>query len=53
MDSLHCTQKTGRTTYAIHQLDRLDTVPDLEDTTTQIQYINDVGQVTGKRGRGI
>lgn len=38
IDALHCVQKVGRRDYAIHQLDELDKVPQLDDANTIIRY---------------
>jgi len=39
-DTLHCVQKVGRNEYAIHQLDELDRVPQKDDASTRVRYID-------------
>lgn len=51
LDDLHCVQKTGRGLFAIHQLDRLDKLPALDDPKMEIKYRDGVGQVKGKLGQ--
>jgi len=46
LDDLHAVQRTGKSQFAIHQLDRLDQVPQLNDPKMIIQYRDGVGQVT-------
>lgn len=50
-DDLHAVQNLGRRKYAIHQLDRLDKLPALDDPKMEIKYRGGVGQVTGKLGQ--
>ena len=50
LDDLHCVQKTGRAKFAIHELGKLDRVPALDDSKTEISYRGGVGQV---KGRGV
>jgi hypothetical protein len=47
LDDLHAVQRVGRGTYAIHQLDKLDKVPALDDPKTEISYRDGRGQVAG------
>lgn len=53
LDDLHCIQKTGRTSYAIHQLAHLDQVPALDDPDMVIRYKDGKGTVEGKSGPGV
>lgn len=53
LDDLHCVQKTGRGLFAIHQLDRLDKLPALDDPKMEIKYRDGVGQVKGKLGQEV
>lgn len=56
VDDLHAVQKTGLTTYAIHELQCLDKVPALDDSKMEISYRGGKGSVKGqglgKGGRG-
>ena len=45
---MHAVQKTGRTKFTVHELSKLDAVPALDDTKTEIHYRSGVGQVKGK-----
>ena len=45
LDDLHAVQRVGRGTYAIHQLDKLDKVPTLDDPKTEISYRGGRGTV--------
>jgi hypothetical protein len=45
IDGLHAVQKTGPAKFAVHQLDHLDKVPQLDDPKMFIQYKGGVGQV--------
>jgi hypothetical protein len=47
IDDLHAVQRMGRGTYAIHQLDRLDKIPALDDPKTEISYRAGRGAVSG------
>lgn len=51
LDDLHAVQRTGGGKFAIHQLDRLDKLPALDDPKMEIKYRNGVGQVNGKLGQ--
>lgn len=44
-DDLHAVQRVGRGTYAIHNLDRLDKVPQLDDPAMEIRYRDGLGVV--------
>jgi hypothetical protein len=48
LDDLHAVQRVGRGTYAIHQLDKLDKVPTLDDPKTEISYRGGRGTVVGQ-----
>lgn len=50
-DDLHAVQRTGPGKFAIHQLDRLDKLPALDDPKMEIRYRDGVGQVKGKLGQ--
>jgi hypothetical protein len=50
-DDLHAVQRTGPGKFAIHQLDRLDKLPALDDPKMEIKYRDGVGQVVGKLGQ--
>lgn len=52
-DDLHAVQRVGGGKFAIHQLDRLDKLPGLDDPKMEIKYRNGVGQVIGKLGQVI
>lgn len=52
-DDLHAVQRTGPGKFAIHQLDRLDKLPALDDPKMEIKYRDGVGQVKGKLGQEI
>lgn len=45
LDDLHAVQRTGVGKFAIHQLDRLDKLPALDDPKMEIKYQGGVGQV--------
>ena len=47
LDDLHAVQSTGRGKYAVHELGKLDRVPALDDSKTEIRYRGGVGQVKG------
>lgn len=54
LDDLHAVQSTGRGRFAVHQLDRLDKLPALDDPRMEIRYLDGNGTVTGKEaGKGI
>jgi hypothetical protein len=48
LDDLHAVQRTGGGKFAIHQLDRLDKLPALDDPKMEIKYRDGLGTVTGK-----
>ena len=50
LDDLHAVQATGRGRYAVHELGKLDQVPALNDSRTEVHYRGGVGQV---KGRGV
>lgn len=50
-DDLHAVQRTGKGQFAIHQLNRLDKLPALDDPKMEIKYRGGVGQVVGKLGQ--
>jgi hypothetical protein len=50
-NDLHAVQRTGPGKFAIHQLDRLDKLPALDDPKMEIKYRDGVGQVKGKLGQ--
>ena len=53
LDDLHAVQATGRGRYAVHELGKLDQVPALNDSRTEVHYRGGVGQVKGQSlGRG-
>lgn len=53
LDDLHAVQSTGRGRYAVHELGKLDQVPALNDSRTEVHYRGGVGQVKGQSlGRG-
>ena len=53
LDDLHAVQSTGRGNFAIHQLDRLDKLPALDDSKMEIHYRGGIGAVKGQRlGKG-
>lgn len=47
IDALHCVQKTGRSGYAIHELGKLDQIPELDNAQLAIQYRDGHGHVSG------
>lgn len=47
LDDLHCVQKTGRVSYAIHRLDDLDMVPQVGQDVVEVKYRDGVGHVSG------
>lgn len=47
LDDLHCLQKTGRSSYAIHELEKLDQVPELDNGQVSIRYRDGQGHVSG------
>lgn len=51
LDDLHAVQRVGPGKFAIHQLDRLDKLPGLDDPKMEIKYRGGVGQVVGKLGQ--
>jgi hypothetical protein len=51
LDDLHAVQHLGRGVFAIHQLDRLDKLPGLDDPKMEIQYRGGVGRVIGNLGQ--
>jgi DNA-binding protein len=50
LDDLHAVQSTGKGKHVVHELARLDRVPALDDSKTEISYRAGVGQV---KGRGV
>lgn len=44
-DELHAVQRVGRGSYAIHNLDQLDKVPQLDDPAMEIRYRDGLGVV--------
>ena len=53
LDDLHAVQSTGRGNFAIHQLDRLDKLPALDDSKMEIHYRGGIGAVKGQSlGKG-
>lgn len=50
IDDLHAVQHVGRRTYAIHQIQNLDGVPALGDSSVWVTYKAGVGKV---KGRGV
>jgi hypothetical protein len=48
LDDLHAVQNTGRGKFAVHQLDRLDKLPALDDPRMEIRYRDGVGSVKGQ-----
>lgn len=53
LDDLHAVQRVGGGRFAIHQLDRLDKLPGLDDQKMEIKYWGGVGQVKGKLGQEV
>ena len=53
LDDLHAVQRVGGGRFAIHQLDRLDKLPGLDDPKMEIKYQGGVGQVKGKLGQEV
>lgn len=51
LDDLHAVQRVGVGKFAIHQLDHLDKVPDLNDPKMEIKYQDGVGQVKAEAGQ--
>ena len=51
MDKFHAVQHVGRGKHVIHQLNKLASLPVLEDPKMEIEYKSGVGQVKGKLGQ--
>jgi uncharacterized protein YxeA len=48
VDDLHAVQSTGRGKYVVHELGKLDKVPALDDSKTEIHYRGGIGRVMGR-----
>ena len=54
MDKFHAVQHVGRGKHVIHQLNKLASLPVLEDPKMEIEYKSGVGQVKGQSlGKGV
>lgn len=51
LDDFHAVQNTGRGKFAVHELEKLDQVPSLDDPKMEIKYQDGVGQVKAGPGR--
>lgn len=49
LDDLHAVQSTGRGKHVIHELSKLDQVPDMDNPKMEIRYRGGVGQVVGNQ----
>jgi len=50
-DDLHAVQSTGQGKHVIHELEKLDQVPELDNPKLEIRYRNGLGHVSGGHGR--